>query len=43
MVGKTNVSKNHSIEIPRHRSCDIDTPEDWQNALRLAKEIKLKA
>ena len=35
--------KSTVIEIPRHRSCDIDTPEDWQNALRLAKEIKLKA
>ncbi len=30
------------VEIPKERSCDIDTPKDWQNALKIAKTIKLK-
>tara|TARA_B100000029_G_scaffold505697_1_gene586821 strand:+ start:3325 stop:4017 length:693 start_codon:yes stop_codon:yes gene_type:complete len=35
--------KSTIIEIPKVRSCDIDTYEDWQNALNIAKGIKLKA
>ena len=44
LVKKKPLFNNNStiVEIPKERSCDIDTPKDWQNALKIAKTIKLK-
>ena len=41
LVRKKTLFNNNStiVEIPKERSCDIDTPKDWQNALKIAKQL----